>query len=154
MLLQNMWHRLKNMVGSLQTYPDLSPDLLVRRQVNRCLSSRSGLNFQTWYQTFCQPAGINRSVAEFTFNHLSRYSGLKFSHVWLSDRLEADLHWAEICWFDWELTLCTDVFLQFQVDISDCLYDSQWETIGDVLTFLDQHLVVDEPPQPLNHNLG
>lgn len=133
-----MWHRLKNLFFSLNTYKTLSPDLKVRQRVNRTLSDRPALSSDQWFETFYRSQGIAQTVVSFAYRHLGLYSGLEISRVRPTDRLDADLHWTEVCWFDWEAQLCHDVQQQFSVDISDCLDDFQEFTIGELVTFLDQ----------------
>lgn len=135
-----MWHRLKNLVLSLKTYKALSPDLKVRQRVNSILRRRPALNASDWFETFYQPRGITCSIATFAYTHLQRYSGLEFARVLPSDRLYEDLHWSEVCGFDWELTLCDDFCRQFSVDISHYLHCSQWSTVDELICFLNQQL--------------
>lgn len=134
-----MWHRLKNLVFSLKTYDALSPDLKVRRQVNRSLRQRPALNCEQWFQAFFQPQGITNTVASFAYTHLERYSGLEIGRVLPTDRLEQDLHWTQVCWFDWELHLYDDFWQQFGVDISDSLEESTLLTIKDLIAFLNRY---------------
>ncbi|MBF2051783.1 MAG: hypothetical protein EDM05_047600 [Leptolyngbya sp. IPPAS B-1204] len=132
-----MWHRFKNLVVSLKTYDALSPDLKVRRQVNRMLRQRPLLSLNQWFQSFYQPLGITYTVTDFAYVHLARYSGLELGRVLPTDRLDEDLHWTQVCWFDWQLNLYDDFWQQFGVDISDCWDESALLTIKDLMAFLN-----------------
>lgn len=133
-----MWGRLKNLVSSIQTYRDLSPNVGLRRRVNRQLQRRPARSIAEWLKDY-QPIGISQSIAQFAYSALQRYSGLNFAYVLPTDRLEADLQWTEICGYDWQLTLCDDVQQQFEVDLSDRLDQIPMETVADLLIFLQQH---------------
>ncbi|MBD2089807.1 hypothetical protein H6F67_08065 [Microcoleus sp. FACHB-1515] len=134
-----MWGRLKNLVCSVQTYRDLSPNVRLRRQVNRQLQRRPARSIAEWLKD-CQPIGISQSIAQFAYAALQRCSGLNFAHVLPTDRLEADLQWTEICGYDWQLTLCDDIQQQFNVDLSDRLDQIPMETVADLLLFLQQQI--------------
>jgi hypothetical protein len=133
-----MWHRFKNLVISLKTYNALSPDLKVRRQVNQMLRQRPVMSCDQWFESFYQPQGILYSVASFAYKRLPNYSGLEFGRVLPTDRLNEDLHWTQVCWFDWELNLYDDFGQTFGVDISGCLDEFNLETVKDLLLFLNQ----------------
>lgn len=141
-----MWHRLKNLCFSLNTYQVLRPDFKVRQQVNRALGDRPALSADEWFAAFYQSQGIAYAVAIFAYHYLEKYSGLAMSQVQPADRLDKDLHWTEVCWFDWESQLCHDVQQQFGIDISECLSECLSEyldgcnpfTIGELVAFLDQ----------------
>lgn len=135
-----MWHRLKNVALSLKTYGILSPDWAVRRETIRALCDRPPLHANQWFEAHCKPYGIDRTIASFAYSHLPRYSGLPVARVMPSDRLEADLNWTSVCWFDWEISLCDDFFQEFGVDLTDRLCGWTPETIGDLLRFLNQAL--------------
>jgi hypothetical protein len=133
-----MWHRVKNSILSLKTYGILSPDLRVRQDINRSLRDRPTLSANEWFELQCKPLGIQPAVAQFAYFHLAKYSGLKFSKVYLSDRMETDLCWTQICWFDWEINLCDDFYQCFGIDISDRLHDCNPLTVGDLVLFLHE----------------
>jgi hypothetical protein len=133
-----MWHRCKNLIHSLKTYDALSPDLKLRRRVNRVLHQRPAMQLEQWFRTFYQPEGIAFSVANFAYIQLPIYSGLEFSHVLPSDRLNEDLHWTQVCWFDWQISLCDDFHQQFGVEISDDLDEATLFTVQDLIRFLNQ----------------
>lgn len=143
-----MWHRLKNLCFSLNTYKTLSPDLGVRQQVNRVLGDRLMLSADQWFTTFYQSQNIAPAAVSFAYRYLETYSGLEMGRVQPSDRLDQDLRWAEVCWFDWEVQFCEDVRQQFSVDISECLDDWQTFTIGELVAFLDQ--VTRGVPEPFH----
>jgi hypothetical protein len=114
-----MWRSLKNFFYSLWTYSDLSPDLRLRRSVNRSLRRRSLLSHQDWYERFWQSADIPKSVSDFVYTQLSAYSGLEFGRVLPSDRLNEDLRLPSVCWFDWERSFCQDFLDDFDIDLGD-----------------------------------
>lgn len=140
-----MWRRLKNVFLSLKTYHTLSPDLRIRRNVNRFLRQRSALPLNQWYETFWHPLQISKPVVGFVYTHLNRYSGLDIARTCPDDRLEDDLHWAEVCWFDWDTTLCEDVWKTFHVDISDRLLGHDFLTVADLITCLQQEIIAQQP---------
>jgi len=133
-----MWHRLRNFVHSFNSYRELSPDLRIRRNVIRTLSDRPSLSFPDWYRFQCHPQGISRPIAEFSYLRLSQYSGLPFARVLLSDRLETDLHWTEICWHDWHYSLHDDFLQRFDVDLGDRLFEINPTTLAELMQWLDQ----------------
>jgi len=141
-----MWCRLKNWFRSFQTYDDLSPDLGVRRRVNRRLRQRPALVHSVWFESCCRPLGISSAIAQFGYQHLAQYSGLSFAHVLPSDRLEEDLRWTAVCWFDWQLHLCEDVWQAFGVDLSDQLDQIEAGTVADLLVFLQQQVYSNVAP--------
>lgn len=150
----SMWHRLKNFFFSLSTYKTLSPDFKVRQQINHALRNRPALNFEQWFATFDQSQGIDHRVALFAYQYLGQYSGLETSRLQPTDRLNADLCWTDVCWFDWEAQLCCDVHRQFGVDIigvdiSECLDLVHPPTIGELVLFLDQ-AIKNALPEPLH----
>ncbi len=114
----------------------MSPDLQVRRRVRQQLDQRPYLIEQEWIEQYCQPEGIAVPIALFAYTHLQQYSGLEIGRVRLTDRLEADLHWSQICWFDWMFTLSQDFWQSFAIDIEELLHDSDFDTVGDLLSFL------------------
>lgn len=134
-----MWHRLNNLIHGLKTYDALSPDLKLRRQVNRALHQRPPMPLEQWFRTFYQPQGIAFSVANFAYVRLSAYSGLEFSRVLPNDRLHEDLYWTQVCWFDWQNNLCDDFHQQFGIEISEALDASDLQTVQDLVVFLNQY---------------
>jgi hypothetical protein len=133
-----MWHRVKNLFVSLNSYAVLSPDLKVRQQVNRALRGRPALSAEDWFQRFYQVQGIANPVALFAYSQLQHYSGLDFSRVLPTDRFCDDLHWSDVCWFDWNLQLYDDCWQEFGIDLSDCFDESQLSTVQEFVTFLNQ----------------
>ncbi|NJN85224.1 MAG: hypothetical protein HC881_01440 [Leptolyngbyaceae cyanobacterium SL_7_1] len=139
-----MLDRLKNLFLSVRYYGLLSPNLRVRRQVNQRLGDRPALEFSDWFDQHCQPLGITQAIAHFSYTRLGHYSGIGFAHVRMGDRLAEDLHWTEVCWFDWEIQLCQDFWHAFRVDISANLHPLQPSTLGDLLVFLNQQWLTKE----------
>ncbi|HHP7244332.1 MAG TPA: hypothetical protein ACFE0H_06565 [Elainellaceae cyanobacterium] len=136
-----MWRRLKNFFVSLKTYDDLSPDVRFRYQVSRRLDHRPELDLCEWFEAFWQPLGIEPAIAEFVYECFSKYSGLSFAKVTPSDRLEDDLCWYEVCWFDWELTLIDDFYDRFDRDLSDHFIPENLDTVEDFVRFLNDQLL-------------
>jgi len=137
-----MWYWLKNIIQSVKTYWVLSPDLKVRRQVLRWLRQRPLLTPQEWYELYGSPANISLSMIQFAYHYLGKYSGLEFGRVLPGDRLDEDLCWTRICWFDWHLALCDDFYQQFSVDLSDVdlsdeVIDIPNITVGGLLRYLE-----------------
>lgn len=137
-----MWQKLKNLYLSATTYSALGPDSGMRRRVNRSLRHRPFLNDLEWFHTFFQAEGTHQAIALFAYTHLHRYSGIPMGRVVPADRLEEDLHWTDVCWFDWEMSLCDDFWQVFHVDISDRLMGSSFSTVEGLIVFLDQQIVM------------
>ncbi len=135
-----MWRDLQNLFYGLNTYFDLSPDLQVRRQINARLEQRPYLSSQDWFRVLWRPQNVSAAVAEFAYTYLEEYSGLTFAKVRPGDRLNEDLRFPEVCWFDWHLHLCDDFYEQFGVDISDRLDIDTLSTIEELILFLHQEL--------------
>jgi hypothetical protein len=136
-----MWHRLKNFFSSLRTYDALSPDLKVRRRVNQSLRDRPDLSLDAWYESLYKAQGIAYPVADFAYHRLKHYSGLELGRALPTDRLNEDLCWSQVCWFDWELNLADDFQQQFGIDISHCLNEVSLTTIEDLVSFLNAEWV-------------
>jgi hypothetical protein len=98
------------------------------------------LSLEPWFQAFYQSHGIAYAIVHFTYVHLAKYSGLEFGRVLPNDRLDEDLHWSQVCWFDWETHLLDDFWNYFGVDISDCLDLDTIQTINDLVIFLDRYV--------------
>jgi hypothetical protein len=133
-----MWHRVKNLFVSLNSYSVLSPDLKVRQQVNSALCDRPKLSAEDWYQRFYRAYGVAHPIVIFTYSRLQHYSGLDFGRVLPSDRFYEDLRWSDICWFDWNVQLYDDCWQEFGVDLSDCFDESQLSTVQEFVVFLNQ----------------
>jgi len=106
--------------------------------VNRSLHDRSPLSQAEWFEVHYKTQGIADAIAIFAYKHLQQYSGLELSRILPSDRLEEDLQWTKVCWFDWHLSLCEDFYRCFGVDIGDRLDISCLSTLQDVMDFLNQ----------------
>ncbi|TVQ20256.1 MAG: hypothetical protein EA367_09035 [Leptolyngbya sp. DLM2.Bin15] len=135
-----MWQKFRNLVRNVSTYQALSPDLRIRRRVNSWLGDRSPLSQDKWAAVLRESWGISRAVASFAYTHLEQYSGLQVARLRPSDRLDDDLQWAHVCWFDWQLCLCDDFCRRFGVDISDRLDQLTPSTVADLLVFLEKQL--------------
>lgn len=138
-----MWHLLKNFIQSLRTYPDLGPDLGIRRQVNAKLrQSRANLAFEAWADIFAKALGNEPSQRLLRFIHaqLAAYSGLAVGRIRPSDRLIEDLQLPLICWFDWPNQLCDDFYATFQIDISEEFDEALLPTMRDLVAFLNEKL--------------
>jgi hypothetical protein len=134
-----MWHRLKNFFQGLTTYPILSPDLRTRRQVYQWLRQRPTLSLGDWYVVHGKPSNLSYAIIEFAYQRLADYSGLEFGRMLPSDRLNEDLCWTKICWFDWHMALCDDFCQWFGVDLSNEILSLPETTIGALLKFLEDH---------------
>lgn len=132
-----MWHRFKNLVSSIRTYGTLRPDFVVRRQVLRALRDRPSLTQEEWFASICPSWRIAYPVAQFVYIHLPKYSGLESGRLWLSDRLDDDLQWTQVCWFDWSEMLCNDFWRCFGIDIRNELDELNLFTVGDLVKFLN-----------------
>ncbi|WP_210437191.1 hypothetical protein [Oxynema aestuarii] len=139
-----MLRQLKNLFFSVQTYNDLSPDIEMRRVVNHGLYCRRSLTLQQWFESFWQPRAIAAPVVAFVYDRLKAYSGVEMARVWPGDRLDADLKFSLICWFDWQLNLCEDFQQQFGGDAIDPLAIYNLDTVEELVVFLnsqfDKHL--------------
>jgi hypothetical protein len=135
-----MWYRFKNLFTTLKHYDILSPDLTMRRQVNQSLCHRPQLDVAEWFEVFCKPRQVAFPVANFLYTHLEGYSGIALAKLTPSDRLEEDLHWTDVCDFDWRIALCDDFMQQFGVDMSQCVEDFSPRTVEDLLLILQQQL--------------
>lgn len=142
--VNRMWQPLKNFVNSLQTYDVLSPDLQVRKQVNRWLKGRICLNPDDWFISHwappARPQAYSKPLIQFTYHHLEQYSGLAIGCTEPQDRLLEDLQFPMVCWFDWGITLCEDFQASFGIDISDRFDETQFDTLADLVDFLSRQL--------------
>jgi hypothetical protein len=77
----------------------------------------------------------------FLWERLAEYTGIHLGYVRPSDRLLEDLHFPAICWFDWPTTFCDDFLATFGVDLSDCFDESSFETLQDLVEFLNHKLI-------------
>jgi hypothetical protein len=136
-----MWRRLKNFVLTLETYSDLSPDTRLRSQINHHLEQRPSHDLDEWFIAFWKPHGISRAVAAFVYQNFSLYSGLPFARVRPDDKLEADLCWTQVCWFDWEISLFEDFYSTFSLDISDRFDYDRLITVADIVAFLNDQVL-------------
>lgn len=136
-----MWYRFKNLIQGLLTYPILSPDLRLRRQVYQGLRKRPALSLSDWYMTYGKPQNLSYSIVEFAYHHLGKYAGLDFARLLPGDRLDEDLCWTKICWFDWHLALCDDFRQRFGIDLSYDVQNLPNSDLQSLLIFLDDHLL-------------
>jgi hypothetical protein len=136
-----MWRRLKNTFHSFRTYADLSPDVSTRQQVNKFLRDRSALKAEDWFEQLWQPRDVSRQIANFIYAYMPTYSGLEFARVRPNDRLEQDLHFISVCWFDWQFALCDDFLENFGVDLSDRFDPENFTTVEDLVVFLNHQLL-------------
>ncbi len=149
MTTQPVIAQLNNLISSINAYPDMSPDLSVRRQVNEALQQRARqpLSISTWCLTFCQRNRATDRVQlmlSFIYECFSEYSGLEFSRVRPSDRLNDDLCFSLVCWFDWSITFCEDFYQRFGLDLSDRFDEANFETIGELVEFLVEQVSLNE----------
>lgn len=135
-----MWQRIENLLHSVSTYADLSPDLAIRQQVNQVLRDRPALSLDRWYERFWQPLGITKAVVAFVYSQLECYSGLEVARWHPSDRLNEDLKLTLVCWYDWDLSLYDDILDRFGVDVSECFDPYECTTVGDFVVLLHRQL--------------
>ena len=157
MITQPVIGQLNNLISSINAYADMSPDLSVRRQVNETMKKRARqpLSIATWCLTFCRRDHCTdrvQSMLSFIYECFSEYSGLEFSRVRPSDRLNEDLCFPLVCWFDWSITFCEDFYQRFGLDLSDRFDEASFETIGELVEFLIEQVSLAEQvgPQPKN----
>lgn len=153
MITQPITGQLNNLISSINAYSDMSPDLSVRRQVNETLQKRAcqPLSISTWCLTFCRRDRYTdrvQSMLSFIYECFSEYSGLEFSRVRPSDRLNDDLCFPLVCWFDWSITFCEDFYQRFGLDLSDRFDEADFETIGELVEFLIEQMSLTEPVSP------
>ncbi len=135
-----MWRRLDNGLQSLKTYDDMSPDLRLRRRINRSLSTRPLHKVQDWYRLFWQPLHVSDSVAQFVFDSIKQHSGLQWAQIVPHDRLIEDLQLPLVCWFDWEAQFYADFCDRFGIETDDCLDIHALDTVEDLVLFLNAQL--------------
>jgi hypothetical protein len=135
-----MWYRLKNLFFSLWHYNTLKPNFKVRRRVQRALRDRPRLAMNDWFESFGKTRRISYPIFSFLYSHLERYSGLALGQLLPSDRLEQDLQWTQICWFDWQTRLSLDFMQRFGIDVSESLDEADPSTVEELMLLL-QHQV-------------
>ncbi len=136
-----MWRGLINLLQSLKTYGDLSPDLRLRQRINSALRDRPSYSSSAWYRTFWQPLEVSSEITAFVYQQMEIYSGLAMAHVLPSDLLIDDLNLPLVCWFDWESNLCDDFYDRFGVDISTCFDPHHFSTVQELVVFLNHQLL-------------
>ncbi|MEM6254941.1 MAG: hypothetical protein AAF821_18650 [Cyanobacteria bacterium P01_D01_bin.156] len=135
------WQRASNHIQSLQTYQDMSPDLAIRHQVNQVLRNRRRLlSSDAWCKECHRITQAQLSTLLFIYRTLGTCSGLELGRVRPQDHLINDLKFPLICWFDWSLSFCDEVSHHFGVDISDTFDETEYNTIADLIYFLDNRL--------------
>ncbi|MGB3297608.1 MAG: hypothetical protein WBA76_05005 [Phormidesmis sp.] len=150
--------KLNNLISSINAYADMSPDLTIRRQVNETMQrrARQPLSISTWCQTFSDRTYRShntdsvQSMLAFIYESFSQYSGLDFSRVRPSDRLNDDLCFPLVCWFDWSITFCEDFYQRFGLDLSDRFDETNFETIGELVSFLIKQISLQPANTPTN----
>lgn len=139
-----MWQPLRNLISSIQTYGLLSPDLDARSRVSRWLAPRPCLTRDDWFHQCWVPPAVRQAfpkpLVDFIYDRLGVYTGLEVGRLRPSDRLLEDLQFPAICWFDWGLTLCDDVYTTFGRDITDQFDETQLATCLDLMAFLSHQL--------------
>ncbi|MDA0265899.1 MAG: hypothetical protein O2890_06915 [Cyanobacteria bacterium] len=139
-----MWQAFTNFFQGLQTYADLSPDGTIRRQVNHHLKqTRPALTVEDWITTFEKALGVDvlPALGKFLFDELATHSGLEVSRLRPSDRLIEDLHLPLVSWFDWPSQFCEDFLAAFQIDLSEDFDEADFETLKDLMAFLQEQLI-------------
>jgi hypothetical protein len=146
-MLTRLGHEVKNGWMALKAYPDMSPNLNLRRKINRKLLDRPAYSANEWHQRLWRPLGVRADVVEFVYQALTECSGLVAGRLLPGDRMVADLQLPLICWFDWEMT-CMELFWQRfdpsgsrveELDETDLDSDpTTFETLEDWILFLNQ----------------
>lgn len=152
-----MIEQLDNWLSSVSTYADMSPDLAIRTQVNLRMKAhaRPALGVSDWCQLFLDYLSSSHGAASnaafshvasgpsdtrrvlcFVYQRFGQYSGIDFSRVRPEDRLNGDLHFSLVCWFDWTINFCEDFCEQFDLDLSDRFDEDDFATIGELAAFL------------------
>ncbi len=136
---------LSNWFSSVSTYAEMSPDLTIRKQVNQQMQRRTRrvLGAVEWGKLFCR-SDRAYPLLSFVYQYFGLYSGLEFGRVRPGDRLNDDLHFPLVCWFDWTTTFCEDFFQRFGVDLSDRFDEATFDTIDDLINFLIEQAVPQE----------
>lgn len=129
-----MWRQIQNLCYGLGTYHVLRPDTVLRSRVNLKLQHRLALDPDEWFEAFWHQTSISPALSAFAYYHIPQYSGIQSARLKPGDRLEADLCWTQICWFDWEMDLYDDFLQCFDTDISE---DFDFGTIKTVADFMD-----------------
>lgn len=135
------WQQTNNYIHGLQTYQDMSPDLSMRRQVNQFLRNhRRPLSSDAWCSECYRVTQAQSNTLLFIYRALADYSGLEFNRVRPEDHLVDDLQFPLVCWFDWSVRFCDDVVNHFGIDISDTFDETRFDTLADLITFLDDYV--------------
>ncbi|MEL6937899.1 MAG: hypothetical protein AAFO84_01765 [Cyanobacteria bacterium J06598_1] len=142
-----MMNQLNNWFSNVSAYAEMSPDLTMRLQINQWLHAhRRDLSAAAWCRRFADHSD-NAELLSFVYQQFSEYSGLSVGCVRPEDTLHGDLHFALVCWHDWVITFCEDFMEQFELDLSDCFDEDDFETVGEMMTFLSAQLAtVQETP--------
>lgn len=139
-----MWQALQNLLNNIRAYPELSPDIGLRYQVRRWLQSRPNLKIDQWHRQCWQSpehtSPLPQSLTHFLYIHLEKHTGLNAGRIRPSDRLVEDLKFPLICWFDWPIALCDDVYAEFGIDITDRFDESQLSTVEALAHFLNAEI--------------
>ncbi|MBX2863132.1 MAG: hypothetical protein KTR27_06215 [Leptolyngbyaceae cyanobacterium MAG.088] len=139
------WRKVNNYIRSVETHRDMSPDLSIRQQVNDSLQQqRPPLSAKAWCDECRQITQSQPQTLLFIYHSLEAYSGIEFNRVRPHDRLVDDLQFPMVCWFDWSVSFCNDVKNHFGIDISDCFDETSFDTVAELITFLDGCLVVSD----------
>ncbi|MGI0492098.1 hypothetical protein ACN4EG_09815 [Alkalinema pantanalense CENA528] len=136
-----MWRKFNNWWQAIRTYPDMRPDLQLRRKINKTLRDRSAYGSHDWYRCFWEPLGIKPELAQFLYSKLETYSGLEAARLLPSDRLIEDLHIPLVCWYDWEWDLCEEFEGQFGVELCPTFDLNELKTLKDLFLCLNQKLI-------------
>ncbi|MGB3574103.1 MAG: hypothetical protein WA783_09650 [Phormidesmis sp.] len=130
---------------NVNAYADMSPDIAIRHQVNQWLKDRARYNLElsAWQRLFA-PQSKNSDLLTFIYQRFGRYSGLSFGRVRPRDTFHGDLHFALVCWHDWVITFCEDFYEQFHIDLSDRFDEDDFETIGEMIAYLDRQIALEQ----------
>lgn len=131
-MLERLGHEIKNQWMTMQAYPDMSPDLGLRRKLARQHQSRPNYSRLEWHHRLWRSLGVRNEVSEFIYDALTEHTGLEVGRFLASDRLVADLQLPSICWFDWEVVCMEQFWQRFQLPEPEL---EDWDTAFDPTTF-------------------
>lgn len=93
-----------------------------------------------WFHTYWQPLAVARPISDFVYTQLQTVSGLDLGRVQPGDRLQIDLQFTLICWFDWEVTLSEAFAESFGVMLEPDFNPDEFETVADLVLFLNRQI--------------
>ncbi|MEL6552663.1 MAG: hypothetical protein AAFQ63_04260 [Cyanobacteria bacterium J06621_11] len=153
-----MMSQFNNWFSTLNAYADMSPDLMIRHEVNQWMKDRTRVNLglSEWCHLF-EPYSKNKELLTFVYQRFSQYSGLTFGRVRPRDTMHEELKFALVCWHDWVITFCDDFCEHFHIDLSDYFDEDEFETIGEIVEYLGEQIAREQEKtnaRQLSHRQG